>query len=240
MRVRPSIAGPGDMPTAVDQVLERLLRHRISNMAFTGSVAIRRWIGAGSPYRTIQDVDLVVASIDDLPSSLSQAFLCSHVHPDAPRGRLVVQFADAESAIRIDVFRARGAALERARPARIGEHHTKLLSLEDITANTARLLTNLGRGESVAPKHAKDFAILRPRVDPAAMAAVWLDYRRDSDEQSFELVACRIDRLLESHPERLIDPPFETDPSKVCQHCRAIRTFIPAPKQSVLEVLGFV
>lgn len=57
----------------------------------------------------MNDIDFVTDSFDCIPESLADDFLFRHVHPFDPPGKTILQFIDAESALRVDVFRACGA-----------------------------------------------------------------------------------------------------------------------------------
>ena len=92
--------------------LRKLRRHDIRRWALTGGLALefhclRR--GCRTSLRALNDIDFVTDSFDCIPESLADDFLFRHVHPFDPPGKTILQFIDAESALRVDVFRACGA-----------------------------------------------------------------------------------------------------------------------------------
>lgn len=186
------------------------------------------------------DIDIVVRSFDGIPRSLGRAFLCWHVHPDASSGRLLLQLVDTVEAIRIDIFGARGAALERRVARRVGGIEVYVLSLEDLVANSARLLLDLRRGAAVPRKHLVDFGRLRRDIDIERMNVVWPDYRRDDDPLDYRTAVSDIDRLVAAHPARLIVSRYGSDASTACPRCRTRVGFPRASAEQVRGVLGYV
>ena len=227
----------------IGRVLERLALHGLGAAALTGSVASMlhgRRLGAGLRVEAPQDVDLVFPAFDAIPRSLGGALLCWHVHPDALPGRLWLQLVDPLEAIRIDIFGARGAALDQSETYRIGKIDLQVLSLEDVVANTARLLLDLSRGEAVARKHLVDFERLRPGVDIDRMEAVWPDYRRRKDPLSYRTAAAEIGRVTAAHPELLTLPRYGAAMRVACPRCRTMADFPRASAAEVRGLLGYV
>lgn len=192
--------------------------------ALTGGLAIA-WhtfqdAGTAPIRRPLHDLDLVVESLQSIPTNLGKFFEVWHVHADAPRGRMLVQLYDRSTALRIDVFSAYGDTLRRCRDTSLSGTAQRVVSREDLVARLASLLLDLARGESVAPKHAKDFSALLPNIDMAAMAAAWQDHRRSRHPADFDEACATVLELVKARPDLLVSPesPYLVSPCSKCGH----------------------
>jgi hypothetical protein len=82
----------------------------------TGGLAIvaqLREMDAQFERRCLNDVDLVVEGLREIPESLAASFLLHHVHPDALDGKTLLQLVDETRAVRVDLFRAFWNTLSR-------------------------------------------------------------------------------------------------------------------------------
>ncbi len=224
----------------VVRVLERLTLHGLSAAALTGSVAAALNPRSVSLARPPHDVDIVVPSFATIPTTLSHEFLCWHVHPDAPPGRLLLQLVDSVEAIRIDIFGARGDSLGRSELHRVGERAIGILSMEDIAANCTRLLLDMGRSRAVPRKHWEDFERLGRRIDLDFMQIVWPDYRRVDDPPTFSIAAKAVRRLAAERPGLLIVPKYESDEDIGCERCEPLAGFPRTSAAQVRGILGYV
>lgn len=222
--------------------LALFLRHQPRNVALAGSLALAVQMAArGHPQsRSFGDVDLIVPSFGCLEDKLAGDFLCAHVHPDVEVGRVLLQLVHTGDGVRIDVFRASAGCLARATTFRFGEGAVSVVALEDQAARAAALCMKLDRGGSVVGKHCRDLKLMAPLIEGGMMDPAWREHRSAADPECFEDAIMLIRRRSNEHPDRLIDPVFATDVSAVCPRCRAERSFRPAPRTQVLEILGFV
>jgi hypothetical protein len=184
---------------------------------------------------TLNDVDLVVSGFDAVPGTLAAAFLAIHIHPKAPPGRLVLQLADPEERLRIDLFSPYGNTLARSGSLQIGG--MPLVSIEDLAARAAQLCSGLAR-EEVPRKHAEDFQLLDTWADPAAVENAWGDHRREGDPVLFREARARIHELLQSRPELLVVPTYSQDFESVCAKCEQTAVWSLAAKPLILSCLG--
>ena len=96
--------------------LRKLARHDISRWALAGGLAVEihcLWRGCPSSIRTLTDLDFIAEGFDCIPQTLVDHFLFRHIHPLDPPGKTILQFIDADTAMRIDLFRAYGAVMSR-------------------------------------------------------------------------------------------------------------------------------
>lgn len=175
--------------------------------------------GAAPAPRPLHDLDLVVESLRSVPDGVGEAFEIWHVHADAPPGRMLVQLYDRSTALRVDVFGARGDTLSRSIDACLREAPLRVVSREDLVARLGSLLLDLALDEAVAPKHARDFSALVRCVDAAAMVGAWHDHRRDRHPASFDEASAAILTLVRTRPHLLVvqDSPYLVSP---CPSCR--------------------
>jgi len=225
---------------SVTEVVDSLLGHGL-RCALTGGLAIdARLRAAGRPTerRALNDIDLVVESFASIPESLAGSFLPHHVHPDAVDGRLLLQLIDEARAIRIDLFRAHGSTLSRARPLNGETALLAVLSVEDLVARTTALVCGrLGRGETLDVKHARAFSRLRGLGRPVELASAWNDHRQQVAGTLDDAVR-EAARLIETHRELLVIEEYSTD-APPCQRCRHHGSFRPAPLRRIVEILGY-
>jgi hypothetical protein len=142
------------------RTIRKLAQHDISGWALTGSLAteihsLRR--GGKSIARPLNDIDFIAASFDCLPTTLARDFLFRHVHPYDPPAKTMLQGVDTETALRVDVFRAYGAVMNRAVTTAFELGKLRMISVEDLTARATRLLWDLAGDLPVSSKYARDF-----------------------------------------------------------------------------------
>src|SRR5882724_6952504 len=124
--------------------LRKFARHNISSWALAGVFAVeihclRR--GCPSSIRTLTDLDFIAEGFDCVPRTLVDDFLFRHIHPLDPPGKTILQFSDPDTAMRIDLFRAYGAVMSRNVYTDFPSGPVQVISLEDVVARTARLVT---------------------------------------------------------------------------------------------------
>jgi hypothetical protein len=145
--------------------LGRLIPHlRLGDVAVTGGVAIQlrmAELGLEGSRKTIDDLDLVVLSLDAVTPGIAVSFLVSHYHvvqPGVPK--FMVQLVDPVSGIRVDVFPDLVGSLTRARAVTIGMHSVRMLALQDILEHKLQTISKASRADPVDPKHARDALVL--------------------------------------------------------------------------------
>ncbi len=214
----------------VSLALEKLQHCGLREYALTGGIAMELQL-ATPRLRRLNDLDIVVASFDSIPSTVAGAFLLAHVHPRATDGKTLMQLVDAEQALRIDLFRECGATIERSRGG--------LVSLEDLAARAARVVLDLESGAQVERKHAESFVRLEPAVESELAEIAWREHRKDGSPATFRKAASRIRELLAERDHLLVSPDYSQDVSAVCAKCEDVGPFHCAPAASIRAILGY-
>ncbi len=230
------------VPESAWKTLQKLSRHDISRWALAGGLAVEiHCSGDGIPTSTrpLNDIDFVTASFDCIPATLGAGFLFRHVHPLDPPGKTILQLVDADTALRIDVFRAYGAILSRTLPLELPFGPMRLISREDVLARTARLLLDLRAGVPVAAKHAKDYLRLEKLMQASDVEAAWQDHCRPDHPATFREANTVVQGLIAAHPDLLITPDYSKDAAQICPRCMATLEFPLADAQVVFSLLGY-
>jgi hypothetical protein len=223
------------------RTLQKLSHHGISGWVLTGGLAVEiTCLRGGQPpsVRQLNDIDFITSAFDCIPETLSENFLFRHVHPLDPPGKTILQLVDAETALRIDLFRAHGAIMTRAIPVDLPSGIVQLISPGDLLARGARLLLALRRGNPVPAKHASDYLRLEKVTQPAAVETAWQDHRRPDHPATFREASSLIRGLTHSHRDFLITPEYSKD-FQVCPRCTAIDAFPLADSDLILSLLGY-
>lgn len=237
LRLDPFLEGPD-----ADRVLNVLWRLNACGLdyAVTGGMALEPALGSEiGRRRPFNDIDLVVSGFDALPSALASPFLFSHVHPHRRTGKLAIQLVEPEQRVRIDVFSACGATMQRVKPAMIGDLSIKVVAIEDLACRIASEMMCFSRGETVPPKCAGDHARARQMVDMHIVEKAWQDQRRKIDPPSYAEASVQIDEALNRGSGRLVQPAYSTDTEAVCPHCQDSDRFRVTPPRAILSILGY-
>jgi hypothetical protein len=225
-----------------EATLRKLARHSTSGWALAGGVAIElqlmRWGGAPGA-RLLHDMDFITGAFASVPRSLAGDFHLRHVHPGDPPGKTLLQAVDAETRLRVDVFRAYGSEMERAVEVPLAGLTMKVVSIEDLAARHARLNWDLMEGRPVAPKFARDFLRMLELVDAGEVEEVWQEHRKPHYPTNFVEVAGRLRAVIAERAELLIAPVYSTDVLAVCPRCKAAEGFPLADANVVLSLLGY-
>ena len=224
------------------KTIQKLSRHEISCWALAGGLAVeihcfRR--GLPSSTRLLNDIDFVAAAFDCAPETLADDFLFRHVHPLDPPGKTILQVVDAETALRIDLFRAYGAIMTRALPLEFPFGRIQLISAEDVLARTARLLLDLRGGFPVAAKHGNDYLRLEKLIPTSDLEAAWHDHRKPTHPVTFREANALVRGLLAAQQNLLITPHYSKDAEQICSRCVAKPAFPLADPHLVLSLLGY-
>src|SRR5262249_22969362 len=146
---------------------------------------------------------------------------------------------DAESAVRIDVFRAHGAILARSSDLIFPTGVLRLISLEDLIARLARLALDLAAQIETPAKHALDFLRLMELVDPEEVEAAWRDHRKPAHPVTFKETSSLLHAVIATRPDLLITPEYSKDATTVCPRCVNTGRFRLADPGAVRAVLGY-
>jgi hypothetical protein len=228
--------------TRVERTFRNLAASDISRWVLTGGIAIELHIlqrGGPSVLRPVHDIDFITDSFASIPESLGTQFLVCHVHPNDPPGKNLFQAVDPVTEVRIDVFRAYGAELERTVPVTIAGFACRMVSLQDLLARHARLTWDLVEGKPVAPKYARDFLRLLDHVEPGDIEAIWPDHRKSHHLDGFAETARQLRRVIASRSDLLVAPTYSTDVHEVCARCHGAEVFPLADRRQVLALLGY-
>jgi hypothetical protein len=220
----------------VRRTLQKLSRHDVSGWALSGGLAVEiHCLRAGLPQaiRPLNDIDFIAAAFDHIPQTLAGDFLFRHVHPFDPAGKIMSQFVDAETALRIDLFRADVATISRAIPVDIPARPVKLASAEDVLAHAARLLLDT----NTAAKHAEDY--LRLANFTSAAEAAWQSHRKAHQPAAFEEANARIRSLIQSGHNVPIAADYSMDVTEICPRCVLVDAFPLTDPSRVLALLGY-
>lgn len=208
--------------------------------AVTGGMALEPALGSEiGRRRPFNDIDLVVSGFDTLPSALASAFLISHAHPHRPTGKLAIQLVEPEQRVRIDVFSACGATLERIRPAMLDDLPIRVVAVEDLACRLASEMMCFSRGDTVPPKCADDHARARQVVDTKLVEKAWQDQRREVDPMTYAEATAQIDQALGRNSGKLLKTAYSMDTDAVCPHCRDTARFTVASPKSIFPILGY-
>jgi hypothetical protein len=222
--------------------LRRLARHNISRWALAGGFAVeihRLLCGRPPSIRPLNDLDFIAEACDCIADTLADEFLFRHVHPLDPPGKIMLQFVDACTAIRIDLFRAYGAIMGRTLSVNLSIGPVRLISLEDAVARAARLVLDLAGHAPVASKHAHDYLRLVKLVQSSNVEAAWRDHRKPSHQMTFRETSAVVRSLISTHFDLLITPEYSKDIAEVCPSCVPAAPFQLADRNVVLSLLGY-
>jgi hypothetical protein len=225
-----------------ERTFRKLAGHDISGWALTGGFATELHIaqrGTSQSIRTLRDIDFIVDSFDCIPESLGGDFLLRHVHPLDPPGKTLLQCVDPETKVRVDVFRAYGSVMERVSPADRSTGFPSIISLQDLTARTARLIWDLSANVPIAPKYAKDFLRLLAIVKTDAVEVAWKEHKKPHAPKSFSDAAIELRRLIESRPDLLVTPAHSLDVKALCERCRGTEVLPLADPEQIVSLLGY-
>jgi hypothetical protein len=222
--------------------LTKLRRHLPPAFVVTGGLAIGAHLarrGASPILRPLNDIDFLVDSFDEIPSSLAEQFIFRHVHPrDAP-GKTLLQCVDPETAVRVDIFRSYGQTTARAVPIDLHGTSWRMISIEDLTARTARLCLDLAFGTPLPAKHTRDFLRLLPLANLDRMQSVWIEHRKPNHPEFFSDAVTRLTELIVTRPELQIDLVYSQGLRATCSRCHSSGAFVLAEAWQIHSLLGY-
>jgi hypothetical protein len=225
-----------DDASRVLRTLRLLAEYDISQWALTGGTAIELYLRGVRP---LHDLDFVAASFDCLPSGLGKAILIRHAHPHDPPAKTMLQAVDPATSVRVDVFRAYGAEMERTRTFHWSDIALRIVAFEDLVARHARLCCGLLRGEALAPKFARDFLRMADIAPVASIEPVWQEHRKVGDPENFAEAAGLLRTAIAKRSDLLVQPVYSTDIDEVCVRCESTTSFPLADARQVVDLLGY-
>lgn len=221
-------------------VVETLLGEGMRG-ALTGSLATEAQLrahGRAIERRRLNDLDLVVDHFSAIPASLADRFLIHHVHPDAPEGKTLLQLVDTEHALRVDVFRAFGRTLTRARALDEQTGSLPVLAVEDLVArNTAHVCGRLLQGRAIDVKHVRALTRLSGLGESARLAEAWQDHRQNVPG-TFDEALCQASELIGRCSDRLVHDTYSAVVT-ACDRCRDVGPFRRSAPDAIVSVLGY-
>ncbi len=222
--------------------LRKLSRHCTRHWVLTGGLAVevhRLQRGRTASARKLGDIDFITETFDRLPESLADDFMFRHIHPFDPPGKTLLQAVDAESAVRIDVFRTYTDILNRSSDLILPTGIVRLISLEDLIARLARLTLDLAGKIETPAKHALDFLRLMELVDTNAVEAAWRDHRKPAQPATFKETSSLLHALIATRSDLLITPDYSKNATTVCPRCVNTNRFRLADPSAIRAILGY-
>jgi hypothetical protein len=228
--------------TRAFNTLRKLALHEVSRWVLVGGLAVefhRLRVGRSHAIRQLHDIDFVASTFECIPETLARDFLFRHVHPFDPPGKNMMQLIDADTSLRVDVFRANGGIMSRAISVDVPSGPLRVISVEDVLAHEARLLLDLNASVPVAAKHADDYLRLGELVKSSDMEAAWQDHRKPTHPMKFGEANTLLKGLIAARRDLLISPEYSKDTAEVCPRCVRTSPFQLADPNVVLSLLGY-
>jgi hypothetical protein len=231
----------GDSTRAFN-TLRKLASHDVSRWVLVGGLAVEFHCllsGHSHPIRHLNDIDFVASAFDCIPETLARDFLFRHIHPFDPPGKIMMQIVDAETSLRVDLFRADRGIMSRAISLDIPFDPLRIISVEDLVARAARLLLDLDASVPVPAKHADDYLRLAELVKSSNMETAWQDHRKSTHPRTFWEANTLLRRLIAIRHNLLISSEYSKDTAEICPRCVPTPPFELADPNVVLSLLGY-
>ena len=224
------------------RAFRKLSQHDTSRWALTGRLAIEYHClrhGVRSMLGNLNDIDFVASAFDHIPGTLAHDYLFRHIHPLDPPNKTLIQFVDTDCALRVDVFRTTDQVMRRAEHVDLGFGPIAVVSLEDMTARSARLAMSVAEGKPVAPKHVTDYLRLVEIADLDKLETAWEDHRRPTDPIVFHEIQSLLQGLIPARPDLQIPTVHSRNTTTVCPRCASVPPLQLADPSTVLSVLDY-
>lgn len=235
------VLSTGDSERAFN-TLRKLALHQVSRWVLVGGLAVEFHClrARNTPMiRRLNDIDFVASAFDCIPKTLARDFLFRHVHPFDPPGKTMMQLIDAETSLRVDLFRACGRVMRRTISVDLPSGPLQVISVEDALAHAARLLLDLDASVRVPQKHADDYLRLTELVKPSDVETAWRDHRKPIHPVTFRETKTLINRLVATRRNLLTNPEYSTNAAEICPRCVRTTPFQLADPKVVLSLLGY-
>ncbi len=224
------------------RTFRKLQQHDIRDWALAGGLALeahRINRGCKAAVRALNDIDFITESFNTIPETLAHDFLFRHIHPSDPPGKTLLQSIDAESALRVDVFRRYGAEMQRTSVADLSFGTIRIISFEDLVARTARLALDLAKNHPTPSVHVTDFLRLAELGEPVEIETVWVDHRKPWHPATFADACALLNELIPARRHLLVRRDYSKDTESVCARCKGTAAFQFADPKVVLALLGY-
>ena len=224
------------------RTFRKLLRHDIHELVLTGGLAVeihRESRGCLPSLRVFNDIDFVTESFDSIPMTLADSLLFRHIHPLDPPGKTLLQCVDAESSVRVDIFRAYGGETGRISMADFTFGAIRLISFKDLVARCARLALDLANDVPTPAVHAIDFLRLVDLAETTEVESVWPDHRKPGQPATFAEASYVLREIIPSRRHLLISRNYSKDTAAHCPRCSDTPAFQLADPNVVLSLLGY-
>ena len=222
--------------------LRKLALHEVSRWVLAGGLAVEfHCVASGHSHqaRHLSDIDFVAPAFECIPGTLARNFLFRHIHPFDPPGKTIMQLIDADTALRVDVFRADGGIMSRAIQVDVPAGPLRVISVEDVLAHEARILLDLEASVPVPAKHAEDYFRLVQLVESSSVEAAWQDHRKPTHPKTFGETNTLVKQLIVTRCDLLISPDYSKDADEICRRCVPTPPFQLADPKVVLSLLGY-
>jgi hypothetical protein len=150
-----------------------------------------------------------------------------------------MQLIDADTSLRVDVFRADGGIMSRAISVDGPSGPLRVISVEDVVAHEARLLLDLDTSAPVPAKHADDYRRVEELAKSLNMETPWRDHRKPTHPMTFGEAHTLVNRLIATRRDLLISPDYSKDAAEICRRCVPTPPFHLADPKVVLSLLGY-
>ena len=231
-----------DDSTRAFNTLRKLALHEVSRWVLVGGLAAEFHclrVGHSHAIRPLNDIDFVAPAFECIPETLARDFLFRHVHPFDPPGKTMMQLVDADTSLRVDVFRADGGIMSRAISVDVPSGPLRVISVEDVVAYEARLLLDLDASVPVPAKHADDYLRLAELVKSSNMETAWQDHRKPTHPMTFGETNTLVKRLITTRRDLLFSPEYSKEAAEICRRCVPTPPFQLADPNVVLSLLGY-
>ena len=231
----------GDSTRAFN-TLRKLALHGLSRWVLVGGLAVEfhcLHVGHSHATRHLNDIDFVAPAFECIPETLVRDFLFRHIHPFDPPGKTMMQLIDADTSLRVDVFRADGGIISRAISVDVPSGPLRVISVEDVVAHEARLLLDLDASVPVPAKHADDYLRLAELVKSSNMETAWQDHRKPTHPMTFDETNTLLKGLIATRRNLLISLEYSKDTAEICPRCVRTSPFQLADPNVVLSLLGY-
>lgn len=136
------------------------------------------------------------------------------------------------------MFGAVGATLSRSGRLHDDTDPLEVVAVEDLAARTtAHVCAALRRRRPLETKHADAFRRIVGFGGPERLEEAWKDHR-EGLPMTFGDAVDEASRLLEAHPELLVDQPYSTVVT-ACERCQTYGAFRPSDPQVIVRILGY-
>jgi hypothetical protein len=228
--------------TRAFHTLRKLGLHDVSRWVLVGGLAVEFHClrsGHSPAIRQLNDIDFIVPTFECIPETLTRDFLFRHLHPFDPPGKTMMQLVDADTSLRVDVFRADGGIMGRTISVDVPSGPIRVISVEDVLAHEARLLLDLEASVPVPAKHADDYLRLAEAVKSSNMETAWQDHRKPTHPMTFGDTNTFLKRLMATRQNLLIRLEYSKDTDEICPRCVRTSPFQLAEPKVVLSLLGY-